>query len=126
MKGRKDAWQISVKRPQSKCLGTHPAPTAYGREDTLVTNDARYILGTGYGSPQHFFEQAKACLDRLRNDGDAAGRMMSVGLHPRITGNPARTDGLARFIEYAQGFKDVVFMRRIDIAKMFVEHVPAP
>ena len=93
---------------------------------TLVTNDARYILGTGYGSPQHFFEQAKACLDRLRNDGDDAGRMMSVGLHPRITGNPARSDGLARFIEYAQGFEDVAFMRRIDIAKTFMKQVPAP
>ena len=93
---------------------------------TLVTNDARYILGTGYGSPQDFFEQAKACLDRLRNDGDDAGRMMSVGLHPRITGNPARTDGLARFIAYAQGFTDVVFMRRIDIAKTFMKQVPAP
>jgi peptidoglycan/xylan/chitin deacetylase (PgdA/CDA1 family) len=52
---------------------------------TLVTNDARYILGTGYGSPDDFFLQAKACLDRLRNDGDDCGRMMSIGLHPRIT-----------------------------------------
>ena len=60
-----------------------------------------------------------------RGDGDDAGRMMSVGLHPRITGNPARSDGLARFIEYAQGFKDVVFMRRLDIAKMFMKQVPA-
>lgn len=93
---------------------------------TLVTNDARYIMGTGYGSPDHFFEQAKACLDRLRNDGDDCGRMMSVGLHPRITGNPARSDGLARFIDYAQKFDDVAFMRRIDIARMFADQVPKP
>jgi len=46
---------------------------------SLVVNDARYILGTGYGSPEQFFETAKACLDRLRNDGDDLGRMMSVG-----------------------------------------------
>ena len=26
---------------------------------SLVVNDARYILGTGYGSPEHFFETAK-------------------------------------------------------------------
>src|SRR5437773_9207924 len=49
---------------------------------SLVVNDARYIMGTGYGSPEQFFETAKACLDRLRNDGDDLGRMMSVGLHP--------------------------------------------
>ncbi len=93
---------------------------------TLVTNDARYIVGTGYGSPDEFYLQAKASLDRLRNDGDDCGRMMSVGLHPRITGNPARADGLARFIEYAQGLDDVAFMRRIDIARTFADQVPAP
>ncbi len=93
---------------------------------SLVVNDARYIMGTGYGSPEHFFETAKATLDRLRNDGDDVGRMMSIGLHPRITGNPARADALARFIEYAQGFDDVAFMRRIDIARSFEAQVPRP
>lgn len=93
---------------------------------SLVVNDARYIVGTGYASPEHFFETAKASLDRLRNDGDDVGRMMSIGLHPRITGNPARSDALARFIEYAQGFEDVAFMRRIDIARTFADQVPAP
>lgn len=93
---------------------------------SLVVNDARYIMGTGYGSPEQFFETAKASLDRLRNDGDDVGRMMSIGLHPRITGNPARADALARFIEYAQSFEDVAFMRRIDIAHTFAAQVPAP
>lgn len=93
---------------------------------SLVVNDARYILGTGYGSPEQFFETAKATVDRLRNDGDDVGRMMSVGLHPRISGNPARSDALARFIAYAQGFDDVTFMRRIDIAESFALQVPRP
>ena len=93
---------------------------------SLVVNDARYIIGTGYGSPEQFFETAKATLDRLRNDGDDVGRMMSIGLHPRITGNPARSDALARFIAYAQEFDDVTFMRRIDIARSFAEQVPRP
>ncbi len=93
---------------------------------SLVVNDARYVVGTGYGSPEHFFETAKSSLDRLRNDGDDVGRMMSIGLHPRITGNPARADALARFIDYAKQFDDVAFMRRIDIAEKFAEQVPAP
>jgi peptidoglycan/xylan/chitin deacetylase (PgdA/CDA1 family) len=92
---------------------------------TLVVNDARYIIGTGFGSPEHFFETAKAHLDRLRNDGDDISRMMSLGLHPRITGNPARSDGLARFIDYAQSLDDVWFARRIDIANTFVEQQPS-
>jgi len=92
---------------------------------SLVVNDARYIMGMGYSSPKDFFNTAKATLRRLREDGDDCGRMMSIGLHPRITGNPARSDGLARFIAYAQRFDDVVFMRRGDIARSFIEQVPA-
>lgn len=93
---------------------------------SLVVNDARYIMGTGYGSPEQFFETAKATVDRLLDDGDDVGRMMSIGLHPRISGNPARADALARFIEYAQGLEGVAFMRRIDIAQTFAQQVPKP
>jgi peptidoglycan/xylan/chitin deacetylase (PgdA/CDA1 family) len=91
----------------------------------LVVNDARYVVPQGFGSPEHFFETAKAHLDRLRDDGDDVSRMMSIGLHPRITGNPARSDGLARFIDYAQGLGDVWFARRLDIARTFIEQQPA-
>ena len=52
--------------------------------------------------------------------------MMSIGLHPRITGNPARSDALARFIDYAQSLGDVWFARRIDIAREFAGQHPAP
>jgi peptidoglycan/xylan/chitin deacetylase (PgdA/CDA1 family) len=92
---------------------------------SLVVNDVRYVAGTGFSNPDDFFLTAKMTLDRLRADGDDLGRMMSVGIHPRITGNPARSDGLARFIDYAQGFPDVAFLRRIDIAQQFAEQYPA-
>ncbi|MHB8643493.1 MAG: polysaccharide deacetylase family protein [Gaiellaceae bacterium] len=102
-------------------LGRRHLVVPYG----LVVNDVRYVLPMGFGSPDHFFETAKAHLDRLRNDGDDVSRMMSVGLHPRITGNPARSDGLARFIDYAQSLDDVWIARRIDIANTFAEQVQA-
>jgi peptidoglycan/xylan/chitin deacetylase (PgdA/CDA1 family) len=92
---------------------------------SLVLNDARFVLPQGYGSPEHFLEFMKASLNRLRNDGDDCGRMMSIGLHPRLSGNPARADALARFIDYAQQFEDVWFARRIDIANSFREQVPS-
>jgi peptidoglycan/xylan/chitin deacetylase (PgdA/CDA1 family) len=90
---------------------------------SLVVNDARYVLAQGYSSPDDFFEFAKATLERLRDDGDEVARMMSIGLHPRYTGQPARADALARFIEYGQQFEDVWFGRRIDIARSFAEQV---
>ncbi len=91
----------------------------------LVVNDGRYVLPQGFGSPEDFFDTAKAHLDRLRNDGDDVPRMMSVGLHSRIAGNPARSDALARFIDYGQSLGDVWFARRIDIARTFIEQQPA-
>jgi peptidoglycan/xylan/chitin deacetylase (PgdA/CDA1 family) len=91
----------------------------------LVVNDARYVLPQGFGSPDDFFAIARAHLDRLRDDGDDVSRMMSIGLHSRISGNPARADALARFIQYAQDCDDVVFARRIDIARAFIAQQPA-
>ena len=81
--------------------------------------------------------QPNDSLDKLSGDfwtwrakyapfnGDDVPRMMSVGLHPRITGNPGRSDGLARFIDYGQSLGDVWFARRIDIANTFIEQEPA-
>jgi len=91
---------------------------------SLVLNDARFVVAQGYGSPDHFFEYAKAHLDRLRNDGDGVSRMMSIGLHPRLAGQPSRADALARFIEYAQGQGDVWIARRVDIATTFRDQFP--
>ncbi|HZO79164.1 MAG TPA: polysaccharide deacetylase family protein [Solirubrobacteraceae bacterium] len=105
----------------TRVLGRAHLVVPYG----LVVNDARYVVAQGFASPEHFYEMAKANLDRLRNDGDDTPRMMSVGLHPRITGNPGRADALARFIDYAQSLGDVWFARRIDIANTFIQQQPA-
>jgi peptidoglycan/xylan/chitin deacetylase (PgdA/CDA1 family) len=105
----------------TRVLGRPHLVVPYG----LVVNDARYVVAQGFGSPEHFYEMAKANLDRLRNDGDDTPRMMSIGLHPRITGNPGRADALARFIDYAQSLGDVWFARRIDIANTFIQQQPA-
>jgi peptidoglycan/xylan/chitin deacetylase (PgdA/CDA1 family) len=92
---------------------------------SLVVNDCRFVIAQGYGSPEHFFEYAKAELDRLLHDGDDVSRMMSIGLHPRFSGHPARADALARFIDHAQRQGGVWFARRIDIANTFSEQFPA-
>ena len=93
---------------------------------SLVVNDARFVLAQGYGSPEHFYEYAKAAFDRLRNDGDDVSRMMSIGLHPRFSGQAPRADALARFVDYAQQSGDVWFARRIDIADTFREQISPP
>jgi peptidoglycan/xylan/chitin deacetylase (PgdA/CDA1 family) len=93
---------------------------------SLVVNDCRYIMGTGFGSPNDFVDTARRTMEQLLDDGDDCGRMMSIGIHPRITGNPARLNALAEFVRIALDSPDVVFMTRTAIARTFIDQVPAP
>lgn len=93
---------------------------------SLVVNDCRYIMGTGFGAPSDFVEVAQRTALQLLDDGDDAGRMMSIGIHPRVTGNPARMHGLAEFISWAKEQEGVVFLTRGEIADQFIEQVPRP
>jgi peptidoglycan/xylan/chitin deacetylase (PgdA/CDA1 family) len=90
---------------------------------SLTYNDVRYVLPQGYGSPGDFFETCRRGLDELWREG-AAGypKMMSIGLHPRMAGQAARTSGLREFIEYALNKGDVWLTRRLDIARWWLEH----
>ena len=79
---------------------------------SLVTNDAKFLGGALVTGRQW----AEFLIDHL--DGLlAAGRpaIMSVGLHPRIVGHPARLAGLARFLDHLAGC-DVWLARRGEIA----------
>jgi peptidoglycan/xylan/chitin deacetylase (PgdA/CDA1 family) len=43
--------------------------------------------------------------------------MLSIGLHCRLAGRPARAASLARFLDYVLQHKHVWITRRIDIAR---------
>ena len=51
--------------------------------------------------------------------------MMTVGIHPRWSGQPGRASALRDFIDYALTQPDVAFMRRIDIAEFWAASFPA-
>jgi peptidoglycan/xylan/chitin deacetylase (PgdA/CDA1 family) len=51
--------------------------------------------------------------------------MMSVGLHMRLIGHPARAAGLARFLDYVQRHEGVWVTRRLDIARHWAATHPA-
>ncbi len=55
---------------------------------TKVYNDTRYLIAPTYATPRHFFETLKSGLDYLLDEARraGAGRMMSVGIHPRWSG----------------------------------------
>jgi len=50
--------------------------------------------------------------------------MLSIGLHCRLVGRPARTAALARFLDYVQQHDGVWVARRIDIARHWIATHP--
>jgi peptidoglycan/xylan/chitin deacetylase (PgdA/CDA1 family) len=87
---------------------------------TLDTNDMRFAAMQGFNSGTQFFDYLKDAFDVLYAEGDPNGlnapKMLSIGLHCRIVGRPARAAALARFLDYVQSHDKVWITRRIDIA----------
>ena len=92
---------------------------------SMETNDARFWRG-GLVSVADFYEYLKDSFDCLYEEGRTHPKMMSVGLHCRIAGRPARSRAVERFLEYAQSFEGVWFARRDEIARWWLEHYPSP
>ncbi len=88
---------------------------------TLDTNDMRFAAAQGFNSGTQFFDYLKDAFDTLYREGDPAGlnapKMLSIGLHCRVAGRPARAAALARFLDYVQAHDRVWITRRIDIAE---------
>ncbi len=92
----------------------------------LDTNDFKFTLSPGWSSGDDFFTYLKAAFDNLYREGETEPKMMSVGLHCRLTGRPARTEALARFIDYVQNHERVWICRRIEIARHWIARHPPP
>jgi putative urate catabolism protein len=91
---------------------------------TMVTNDAK-VLADGLAHPEDFFALLRDAFDVLHEEGADRPRMMSVGLHPRVIGHPARIGALRRFLDHVAGRDRVWVCRRIDIARHWAEaHAP--
>ncbi|OYV39768.1 MAG: allantoinase [Acidocella sp. 20-61-6] len=83
----------------------------------LDTNDMRFTAVQGFNAGEQFFNYLKDCFDSLYAEGETMPKMMSVGLHCRIIGRPARIAALARFLDYVQAHERVWVARRIEIAR---------
>ena len=95
---------------------------------TLDTNDMRFATPQGFNSGEQFYTYLRDAFDTLYAEGDPAGldapKMLSIGLHCRIVGRPARLASLARFLDYARSHDGVWFARRIDIARHWIATHP--
>lgn len=84
---------------------------------SLVTNDVRYLLPNGCATGEQFFGLLKDAFDVLWLEGERQPRMMTIGLHSRISGHPARALALERFLDYIAGKGGVWVCRREEIAR---------
>jgi allantoinase len=96
----------------------------------LDTNDMRFATAQGFNSGTQFFDYLRAAFDTLYAEGDPEGlnspKMLSVGLHCRIAGRPARIGALEQFLDYVQAHPKVWITRRIDIARHWIAVHPHP
>lgn len=81
----------------------------------LDTNDTKFLVDRGFGGSD-FETYLRGAFDVLYAEGMQAPKMMSVGLHCRVTGRPGRAASLGRFLDYLAGFDDVWVCRREQIA----------
>lgn len=90
---------------------------------SLCNNDGKFARGN-IGTGGEFFEFLKDGFDMLWREGEETPKMMSVGLHMRLVGHPARAAGLERFLDYVQSREGVWITRRIDIARHWIKTHP--
>lgn len=93
---------------------------------TLSNNDMAFVRGANFPSSNDFFLHLKDSFDMLLAEGRAgAPKMMSIGLHCRIVGQPGRAMGLARFMDYVKSHKDAWVTTRAEIADHWYKNHPA-
>ena len=94
---------------------------------TLDCNDMRFATPAGFATGEDFFAQLRDAFDTLYREGERRPKMMSVGLHCRLAGRPARSAALERFLDHVARHERVWICRRVDIARHWIaEHPPAP
>ncbi len=93
---------------------------------TLDTNDMRFATSQGFNCGDQFFTYLKDAFDTLYAEGAETPKMMSIGLHCRLIGRPARIAALERFLSYVRQHEAVWLCRRVDIARHWRRHHPYP
>ena len=88
-------------------------------------NDMRFASAPGFNTPDDFIDHLQRTLDCLRREGTTHPQMMSIGLHLRLAGRPARAEALREFLLRAVAHDDIWFCRRQDIAMFWRERFPA-
>jgi allantoinase len=92
---------------------------------TMSINDSKYARAV-FATSDDFFAYARQGFDLMLREGADQPKMLSIGLHLRISGHPSRAAGLERFLDYVMTQNGVWVCRREDIARHWIARHPAP
>jgi peptidoglycan/xylan/chitin deacetylase (PgdA/CDA1 family) len=92
---------------------------------SLDVNDIRFWKGQ-LSTATDFEEYVKAAFDVLYAEGARTPRMLSIGLHPRVIGRPARLRGLERALQHIRRHDGVWVASRDDIARFWAAEFGPP
>jgi peptidoglycan/xylan/chitin deacetylase (PgdA/CDA1 family) len=104
----------------ARCLGRPFLVVPY----TKTYNDSRYLMSPGFASPTDFLDTLTRGLDELLRDGSDRPTLMTVAVHARWSGQAARAAVVRAFLEHALELSDVSFLRRVDVARWWLETFP--
>ena len=91
---------------------------------TLDTNDMRFATAQGFNNADQFARYLIDAFDVLYAEGAKTPKMLSVGLHCRLIGRPARFAALVKFLDHIKAHDKVWVARRIDIANHWIARHP--
>jgi peptidoglycan/xylan/chitin deacetylase (PgdA/CDA1 family) len=89
------------------------------------SNDNRYDHN-GFGTAEDFARYMIDCFDMFYEEGLDRPKIMSIGLHDRLVGRPARAVGLVKFLEHVRKHDRVWFCSGQDIAEHWRKAHPYP
>ena len=94
---------------------------------SIEVNDFGFFLRRNFTTTQTL-EMLKEQFDQLYLESASTGKLMSVGLHPHVSGHPFRIRAIREFLAYAKSFDDVWWATREEIADWYLEnhesHIP--
>lgn len=90
---------------------------------TFANNDNKFMRGW-WANPDDFFIWMRSAFDVLWREGATQPKMMSVSLHLRISGHPARFAGVERFLDYVQQQEGVWLCTRGQVAQHWIANHP--
>ena len=90
---------------------------------TFANNDNKFARGW-WATSDDFYTWMRDAFDVMWREGASRPAMMSVSLHLRVSGHPARFAGVERFLDYVQKQPEVWLCTRDQVARHWIANHP--